>query len=160
MNQRKCSHLSSKKIKIGSLYSFCIPGTTEEISVRVLEKLNYEKLPYQDYLVEVVKCTISQLSRVRKYNYKFIAREQELKTIKKYVEKNIQIGKIYFCELPACPGKFEVEVLTKLQSEIPALYVVRLIRCHIRQRESLLKNYGRRFIVSEENLLSESFNFN
>ncbi len=49
--------MSSKKIKIGSLYSFCIPGTTEEISVRVLEKLNYEKLPYQDYLVEVVKCT-------------------------------------------------------------------------------------------------------
>ncbi|EMF0094551.1 hypothetical protein O1F49_002789 [Enterococcus hirae] len=114
--------MSSKKIKIGSLYSFCIPGTTEEIPVRVLEKLNYEKLPYQDYLVEVVKCTPKQLSGVRKYNYKFIAREQELKIIKKYVEKNIQIGKIYVCEVPACPGKFEVEVLPKIQSEVPAQY--------------------------------------
>ena len=152
--------MSSKKIKIGNLYFFCIPGTTEKVSVRVLEKLNYEKLPYQDYLVEVVKCTPKQLSKVRKYNYKFIAREQELKTIKKYVEKNIQIGKIYFCEVPACLGKFEVEVLKKIQSEIPPQYVVRLIRCHIRQRETILKKYGRRFIVSEENLLSESFNFN
>ncbi|WP_181044753.1 hypothetical protein [Enterococcus faecium] len=50
--------------------------------------------------------------------------------------------------------------MSKIQSEVPAQYVVRLIRCHIRQREALLKKYGRRFIVSEENLLSESFNFN
>ncbi|HFX3801208.1 TPA: hypothetical protein ACIECP_002272 [Enterococcus faecium] len=49
--------------------------------------------------------------------------------------------------------------MTRLQSEIPAQYVARLIRCHIRQREALLKKYGRRFIVSEENLLSESFNW-
>lgn len=72
--------------------------------MRVLERLNDEKLPYQDYLVESVNCTPEQLSKVRKCYYKFIVREQELKIIENYMGKNIQIGKIYFCEVPACPG--------------------------------------------------------
>ncbi|CAG4707005.1 hypothetical protein [Enterococcus faecalis] len=58
--------------------------------------------------------------------------------------QEIEIGKIYYCEVPSLEGSFEVQVLQMLKDNC---VLVRVVRCTLMQSKYLKKNKYR-FIVN------------
>lgn len=138
-----------KAIEIGKLYSCKVPGIKGVFDVVVLERLKYK-----GFLVEAVNYSDEQEKILKKKKYKLLVNISSLN--EKIEVINIEIGKIYLCELPEFDKLIEVEILEKADN---INYLVRVIRCTMEQRKILLKNYPSRFIVNENQLLDESVNF-
>ena len=66
--------------------------------------------------------------------------------------QEIEISKIYYCEVPSLEGSFEVQVLQMLKDNC---VLVRVVRCTLMQSKYLKKNKYR-FIVNIKSLKGRS----
>lgn len=69
--------------------------------------------------------------------------------------QDIEIDKIYYCEVPSLEGSFEVQVLQMLKDNC---VLVRVVRCTLIQSKYLKKNKYR-FIVNIKSLKGRSLHF-
>ncbi len=69
--------------------------------------------------------------------------------------QEIEIGKIYYCEVPSLEGSFEVQVLQMLKDNC---VLVRVVRCTLMQSK-YLKKRKYRFIVNIKSLKGRSLHF-
>lgn len=69
--------------------------------------------------------------------------------------QEIEINKIYYCEVPNLEGSFEVQVLQTLKDNC---VLVRVVRCTLMQSKYLKKNKYR-FIVNIKSLKGRSLHF-
>lgn len=71
------------------------------------------------------------------------------------VMQTVEIGKIYYCEVPSLEGSFEVQVLQMMKDNC---ILVRVVRCTLMQSKYLKKNKYR-FIVNTNSLKGRSLYF-
>ncbi|PEH49771.1 hypothetical protein CRM75_00015 [Enterococcus faecium] len=69
--------------------------------------------------------------------------------------QEVEIGKIYYCEIPRLEGSFEVQVLQMLKDNC---VLGRVVRCTLIQSK-YLKKTKYRFIVNIKSLNGRSLNF-
>lgn len=150
-----------REIKIGMTYFYELSDGTGSFTVKVLEKIGYHQLYYQDYLVEVVSCTPEQAFLLVNSDFKMIVRGTSLKEIREVIQRRIEINQIYYCSVPEVIGKIEVQILEKLRTEryLVPKYLVQVIRCSMEQRQNLVEHYSSRFAVYENQILYKSPNF-
>lgn len=135
-------------IEVGKIYSCTIPGIKGSFDVQVIEKLKYK-----GFVVRAIDFTEEQSKILKKKDYKLIVGRSALK---EKPCKEIEIGQIYFCEVPLVNKPLEVQILEKVDL---INYRVRVIRCTKDQRQQLSRNYNSKFLVKEDCILRKSGNF-